>query len=239
MAKGYNGAVGTSDVLSVQRCEGVPHRLECHADGMGGQGAQPLPHFMAVHPLLISERTKLKTMAFRMLMLWLIFFTLLCLLFVRLGAAVVQGRDEVGEIVIGPGDNRRHIRMEGWPALIVRLESNPSTGYCWEVVDVDARLLRVISDKWIPRTELLGAGWIQEIPFASLRAGRTPARLVYRRVWEDHRAALGSFQFMVEAWVSGGVDHFADPPLGDGETLEFRQDLAMPLEQGPAWESSE
>ena len=73
--------------------------------------------------------------------------------------------------------------------FIIALESNPTTGYQWEV-QFDDSLLKLAESKFEPSEEAksgtLGAGGRQKFTFKGLRQGKTCVTLVYKRPWEEH-----------------------------------------------------
>lgn len=69
--------------------------------------------------------------------------------------------------------------------FIIALESNPTTGYEWEV-DFDESLLELARSDFTPaKTGLTGAGGEQTFTFEGLKAGKTEVTLTYKRQWEQ------------------------------------------------------
>ena len=70
--------------------------------------------------------------------------------------------------------------------LVLNLESNPSTGYGWQVQGLDTRLLRQLeAAEWRPHVEGKLGGWGTEVlRFAAVARGQTTLHLVYARPWE-------------------------------------------------------
>lgn len=80
------------------------------------------------------------------------------------------------EIEIGVGDE-----------FIVALESNPTTGYQWEV-DFDESFLELVLDEFEPgeaEEGMVGVGGKQKFTFEGLKAGETELTLTYKRSWEE------------------------------------------------------
>jgi predicted secreted protein len=66
----------------------------------------------------------------------------------------------------------------------IALDSNPTTGYKWEV-SFDKAFLRLITRGFKrPAKALLGAGGTETFVFLPLKEGETEIRLVYKRPWE-------------------------------------------------------
>ncbi|MFC1835768.1 protease inhibitor I42 family protein [Thermodesulfobacteriota bacterium] len=69
----------------------------------------------------------------------------------------------------------------------ISLQSNPSTGYKWEV-SVDGKLLR-LKEKTFKRDaskpkEMVGVGGITTFVFVPVKTGQTTIDFAYRRPWE-------------------------------------------------------
>jgi C1A family cysteine protease/predicted secreted protein len=132
------------------------------------------------------------------------------------------------EIVIDSEHEGGEVQLHEGETLVIRLESNPSTGYGWEVAQPllssdSLPVLRQTGDEYQPCEEsgpsyaegdgpLLGAPMTQVLRFQALRAGQTSLDLVYRRPWEDV-PPLDSFSIEVEA-----VGSFSEASLEASET---------------------
>ncbi len=86
-------------------------------------------------------------------------------------------------------DNGSHIGLDQGQALVIALESNPSTGYRWEVVETDSSILEQIGQAEFtpsvtgdpPRP---GASGREKFHFQAGGPGRMTLKLVYARPWE-------------------------------------------------------
>jgi len=102
------------------------------------------------------------------------------------GDVVVTDADAGEAVTLGPGQN-----------LVVRLESNPSTGYSWEAVEVP----RVLKGPAAPTHEqdsegegVVGAAGTDVFTFtASEGTGEGTLVLAYRRPWEENVPAEEEF----------------------------------------------
>lgn len=88
------------------------------------------------------------------------------------------------EIRVGQPADGGAVTLVGNQVLVVGLESNPSTGYGWQIQSLDQRVLRPIGQNWISSSELFGAPGIQEMRFVGVSEGQVMLVLVYRRPWE-------------------------------------------------------
>jgi len=70
--------------------------------------------------------------------------------------------------------------------FVLTLESNPTTGYQWQVADkLDGKIVRLISSEYkAPDTKLVGAGGNEVWTFRAEGRGKTAINLIYVRPWE-------------------------------------------------------
>lgn len=96
------------------------------------------------------------------------------------------------------------------PGAIVEiaLESNPSTGYSWQIIDSDSTTLMLVRELFEPGDEEMpGAPGIQRLFFEARAPGTTHLKLGYMRVWES----LPPLQiFDIGFIVNGGI---VPPPI--------------------------
>ncbi len=142
-----------------------------------------------------------------------------------LGPEGAQGSESAESIIVGLGDHEMQVAMDGPGGLLVRLPSTPSTGYRWEIAEMEQAVLRLVADQWIPDSELLGSSGFQELRFAGVRPGRTPLRLVYRRPWETRSPPLRSFRLGVQVTVP------SSPPFINDSTAQEKGTLDETLDQ--------
>ena len=83
--------------------------------------------------------------------------------------------------------------------MLVRLTSNPTTGYEWTVKDSPAPLELLKSDfaRDPEAKNMVGAGGTQTLQFAAAAAGTAALKLEYRRPWEKDVAAAKTFKVTV------------------------------------------
>ena len=102
-----------------------------------------------------------------------------------------------GDVVVTGADTGELVTLDAGQKLVVRLESNPSTGYSWEVVGVP----RVLEGPAAPTHEqnseaegVVGAAGTDVFTFiASDDAGDGTLVLAYRRPWETDVPAEEEF----------------------------------------------
>lgn len=88
-------------------------------------------------------------------------------------------------VVLTAHDNGKDIDLTTTQTLVVRLESNPSTGYGWTVVGDPAPLrLGKASYQKNAKSGTVGAPGNQVFRFSANSAGMANLTLAYRRSWE-------------------------------------------------------
>ena len=110
-----------------------------------------------------------------------------------------------GEVKLSAKDDGCQIELKEDQVLVISLESNPSTGYMWEVEEADETILRQPGKmEFEPELHLLGASGLLGAPakqilrFEAVAAGQTTLRLVYRRPWEKDVESARTFSLQVQ-----------------------------------------
>jgi inhibitor of cysteine peptidase len=104
----------------------------------------------------------------------------------------------VGEVVLGAEDNGRQVALMPGQMLIIALESNPTTGYSWELAEGDAAVVQQVGEVEFSASapegeQLVGAGGTETFRFAAAEQGQTTLTLIYHRPWEKGVAPLETF----------------------------------------------
>ena len=91
--------------------------------------------------------------------------------------------------------------------LAVRLDSNPSTGYSWQVSQVDDAVLKQQGEPQFiqPADAPPGAGGAQVFLFTAAAGGSTTLTLVYKRSFEPNVAPVQTFTVQVTVDASAPV----------------------------------
>jgi inhibitor of cysteine peptidase len=92
-------------------------------------------------------------------------------------------------------DNGQKITLFAGQELIIQLAGNPSTGYTWEVSNLDASMFQQVGEAVFASSSpnLVGSGGIQTLTFRVLKTGPAALALVYHRPWEKDVAPLHTF----------------------------------------------
>ena len=87
-------------------------------------------------------------------------------------------------------NNGGQVDLKVGGTLVVKLESNPTTGYSWEVGAIDPSIIKGMGDAEYAKsdtgeTPLVGSGGAETWRFQAVNEGQTSLEMVYRRPWEQ------------------------------------------------------
>ena len=101
-----------------------------------------------------------------------------------LGAAAASAA-RADTITVGEAANGSCRTLQRGDFLVVRLRSNPSTGYTWRVRSVTRPVLTLAGRSYVPPQDgLLGAPGTAIFRFRAAAFGRKVLRLAYARPWD-------------------------------------------------------
>lgn len=93
--------------------------------------------------------------------------------------------------------NGRQIELTNGQTFNVTLETNPSTGYSWEIVGLNNNILQKIteaeSEPPIVKRNMVGVPVMHTFEFKVINTGQTTLKIVYRRIWEKDVAPANTF----------------------------------------------
>ena len=108
----------------------------------------------------------------------------LVLLSLLLTALVACGSAK--EVNLYATDNGSQVELKSDQTLVISLEGNPTTGYTWEVAEVDEGVLKQVGEaEFEAESDAVGSGGVQTLRFETVNSGQTSLDLVYHRSWED------------------------------------------------------
>ena len=84
-------------------------------------------------------------------------------------------------------DNGKQVNVKSGEVITLTLESNPTTGYSWQVIKINNAILTQVGDveyKSDGRT-IPGAGGMETFRFEAVGTGETTLELGYMRPWES------------------------------------------------------
>jgi inhibitor of cysteine peptidase len=95
----------------------------------------------------------------------------------------------------------------------LRLPGNPTTGYAWEVSDIDDQMVRLVRQDFISgpaptesRGPVAGAGGTFIFIFQAIGHGTTSVDLVYHRPWEKDAPPLETHSVQISVHSLSGGD---------------------------------
>jgi len=103
-----------------------------------------------------------------------------------LGAVLFSGCDTNGTLITD-ADNGKQIAVNSGDVIIVTLESNPTTGFSWQLTEMDNAVLKQVGEVKYESDgrNILGAGGTETFRFEAVSAGEVNLTLWYMRPWES------------------------------------------------------
>ena len=99
-----------------------------------------------------------------------------------------SGCGSVKEVKAGMDRNGKEIQLQQSEVLSVRLESNPTTGYSWQLAECEKSILQPAGEPTFETAangkQQVGTGGWETFQFKPVKAGQTHLKLVYLRPWE-------------------------------------------------------
>jgi inhibitor of cysteine peptidase len=93
------------------------------------------------------------------------------------------------DVKIGGESDGGEVQLKTGQALAVTLESNPTTGYSWQVAQTDEALLKPEGDPFYQPdnhdNNVVGAGGKETLRFTAVAPGQVILKLAYQRPWEE------------------------------------------------------
>jgi inhibitor of cysteine peptidase len=95
-------------------------------------------------------------------------------------------------------DTGSQVELRVGDSFEVMLAGNPTTGYQWEVSELDTSIVKQVGEAaYEPASSATGAGGHFTYQFQAVNAGQTPLRLVYRRPFETDTPPVQTFDIQV------------------------------------------
>jgi inhibitor of cysteine peptidase len=153
-------------------------------------------------------------------------------------SAFVQspGQGPPEQIVVTAADDGGQIELAEGQVLVVKLLSNPSTGYGWQVVQPTLGPILRQADvvEFQPHEDLLGTPGTEILSFEGLSTGEATLTLEYRRPWESGVEPAETFHLQVRALGTFEGAPLSQAPSPTSETLASGEAPA-PTELPPAF----
>lgn len=115
---------------------------------------------------------------------------------------LLTGGCSVNELRLNDAHNGTQKELTRDQVLCITLESNPTTGYSWQVAEIDKAILRQVGDAEYKSSAsgnppVVGAGGTETFRFETVSAGNTTLKLVYRRPWEKDAPPLKTYTVQI------------------------------------------
>ena len=127
-------------------------------------------------------------------------------------------------------DNGRSISIVVGETVSITLAGNPTTGYTWELADIDRAVLAPDPEPaFTADSSLTGAGGKFTFRFFALKTGSSAVKLSYRRPWEKDVPPLRSVELTLTVLPPEPRITAACYRSGDGKTVAASFDLGRNL----------
>lgn len=110
------------------------------------------------------------------------------LTFLILLTLLLTGCNSSKEVKLDIGDSGSQVEVKKGQVLAISLESNPTTGYRWEVMKISETMLKQDGEPEFISSQsgdVVGAGGVEILRFEATGVGTTYLELGYRRFWEE------------------------------------------------------
>jgi inhibitor of cysteine peptidase len=83
--------------------------------------------------------------------------------------------------------------------LEIKLSSNPTTGYNWEIVQIDSAIVQQVGDvEYKSYSKRIGSGGVNTYTFQAASEGKTHLTLIYHRSFEKDTPPIETFDLDIE-----------------------------------------
>ena len=114
-------------------------------------------------------------------------------------------QDDIGQVDqtdLNASYNGQAVEIDAGTLLIITLESNPTTGFGWQLSEpIDESLVALIENRYEPGENaeqgMIGAGGSEVWTFEALTNGVTKISLEYSQPWEGGEKAVQTFEITV------------------------------------------
>lgn len=123
----------------------------------------------------------------------------LSLVTLTLGLIFITACSSSKQVNLTAADKNSQVDVKSGDKIVITLEGNPSTGYTWEVNDLNTTILEQVGDPVFSSSNpgLVGSVGSLTITFKALKAGTATLTLVYHRPWETGVDPIDTFAVTV------------------------------------------
>ena len=91
--------------------------------------------------------------------------------------------------------NGGSVEVNGGDKVTITLEGNPTTGYSWELSELDPAVVELVGEPaYKSDSKLIGSGGAYTFTLKALTPGSTTVKLVYHRSWETEVEPLEVYE---------------------------------------------
>lgn len=112
-------------------------------------------------------------------------------------------------LVFGPGDDGSRVAVPAGTLFVVQLPGNATTGYQWQVTEIDRSLVDPVGEPEYETVEddagRVGAPGVYTLKFKTLAPGESTLELGYVRPWEQAVPPAKTYTLTVLAGTMGRI----------------------------------
>jgi len=128
-----------------------------------------------------------------------------------------DAEDELKSLSVTDADNGKTVTITKGQSLLLKLQSNPTTGYKWAVSSTDRTFGYPASERFVKNSDAVGSGGLQRFTWKTNSpldlTGTHKVTLEYKRSWETQAAPAKTFTFTVKV-VDGSCPQLSPPAPG-------------------------
>ena len=125
--------------------------------------------------------------------------------------------DELRSLSLTEADNGKTVTVTEGQNVVVKLPSNPSTGYKWSVVSTDRTFGYPSDTRFLKNGGAVGSGGLERFSWKTKggisMVGEHSVKMEYKRPWETNASPAKTFSFKVKI-VSGQCPELVPPAPG-------------------------
>ena len=89
------------------------------------------------------------------------------------------------KVEVNDAMNGQSVSLKAGDQLVISLESNPTTGFDWELLTLDESVLKLVGEPAFKTdSKLVGASGVKTYTFEAQGSGTAAIKLIYHRSWE-------------------------------------------------------
>ena len=113
-------------------------------------------------------------------------------------ACAAEASQEQSTIQLTEADTGRLFELRVGDTLEVTLPGNPTTGFQWEVSEINSAILEPLGEpKFEPSSNAVGSGGNVTLRFETIGIGQTELKLIHRRSFEEDVPPAQTFEVTI------------------------------------------